>query len=740
MLAGDGETNVSFLWTSLDGVTGGKALPAPVVGLCRKVVDQLVFGGDPFKDSFTIEYGGCTYECRVREDQVGGYKILVLSKCGCVDRRSFLLLFDGDPDPNTYYASRPTGLVELINPTAGTPRPDPDPATFTKGYRVPPELRIPPEGVDPARAPGGYLRTSSMHSGQMRMIAGCYHLSGLNSPFGYTYAKTHGVVEYPRPRAADINGKFPPGRKFWIVEASPLGVFAMPIKYSGVCCDLQAQVSRAMPTDAEIAITPELEAFRTELDLAWAFTAKPAAGITQLISDTDMAAVYAKGSPQALAHGWAFSYSGHEASNVVFTPHNSPDNYWEIWHPRLTFTTGNPMPGVYTISAAIDYLTSDFKLHNNVSTLVWFQSEAFPGFYEQFFPYSFNGGTTVSVDYADAPIYVFYQGDERRVLTMSSSQEASGGFGAWSDPTQAACSPLWICDGTTTRVRNDTAVINGTLAFGDGFVSVVVGSQTRESATSSDNGLDYFQASGNSLNTDPFNCPCNGAPAWEGDFSEWWKSTQSTYNESAAYGGAVCAILSHGDRESLFLGQRNDTNGSFSSSTRSWQILMALVRACYSDDPGVTENTQYPTLEDTGPYICFDYPGINQHGNCCVGQVSPTTDPVGDSGSISDSVQQGVAFIGSNEFLLASDAEISDFFTAINPALADPIYPPGPVGVHGNMQYNEPSLVKEAVTNPLIDYVFTDGTNGWMASGGFSFTKPPSGPALVPPLAFVGRV
>jgi hypothetical protein len=744
MLAGDGKTNVNFLWTSLDGAVEAQSLPSPVVGVCRNVVDQIVLGGAPHTAAFRVDYGGCVYHCRVRDDVLGGYKIIIVSECGCVDRRSFLMLYEGG-SPSVYYASRPTGLVELIDPTEGTPRPDPDPATFTKGFKVPKELRVPPEDVVAARAPGGYTRVSSMYSGQMRKIAGCYHLSGLDAPFGYTYAKTHGVVEFPVPRAANAGGKYPPGKKFWLVELSPLGAFAMPFQYRQKCCDLPKQFTRAMPTDAEIAATPSLEQFKTELDLAWAFVNKPNAGVVQLISAAAMAAVYAKGSPQALSHGWAFSYSGNEASNVVFTPHNSPDNYWEIWHPRVSFTTANPSEGVFTITAAADYLTSGMTMHNNVNTLMWFQSEAHPGNYEQFFPYSFNGGTTVSVDYTDAPVYVFYQGDVRQTLQMSSATSPmTGTYGAYTDPAHGACRDAgtqWIAAGVTEKFLNDTAIIQSSMSVGGNTVSGVSGSRRSLGYTAEDGALDYFLAQGNPLNTAPFNCPCAGVPAWEQDWREFWTYLTGNFSTDLVYGGVCAAVLSLGDRESVFLLERTATSGDYIGNTRPGQFTMvANWRACHSIDPGTSDMDQVQDITAMPGYLCQDDAGgLNQHGQDCVAQASPTAPQTDTSHTVNDNSEIGVAVVGSNEFSLASNADISKFFTAKNPAVLTPIYSPGPVGWHGNLFYNEPSLVHEDVTIPTADYVLHDGTNGWVSSGGFSFIKPPSGPAIEP-RAFVGRV
>lgn len=230
---------------------------------------------------------------------------------GCTDRQGFLLSRTG----SAYSALYNDGLVENINPIDGSPRPVPDLAVRTKGYKVPQQLR---------REQLARL-SASKFSGMMRLVVGCYHAAGKEAPFSYSHTVTHGIVK----KTSVMNGVTT--NHFWVVEISTLGVYAAPVTYSGDCCD-SWNVSAYMATAAQIALNPSL----ATLSLHSGFVIGRA-HITQLVTQTDMGTVYADGDPWFDGCGWAFSASGAEAQTVVQDFFVSPDTHFKCSRWKITF-------------------------------------------------------------------------------------------------------------------------------------------------------------------------------------------------------------------------------------------------------------------------------------------------------------------------------------------------------------------------------------------------------------------
>jgi hypothetical protein len=222
----------------------------------------------------------------------------------------FLLAASGPVMAPVFWAHYVDGVIEAIDPPAGFPRPDPDPAVRSKRVAIPTSLRTRPNVLQ---------KQGSRYSGQMRRIVQCLNSRGLESRFKYTWPKTHGILEYPYPRqvgstAGDEAVNFAK-RRFWIIEISSAGVYAAPIGMGLQCMTCATQLSDyAQPGE--------------DVDLAWAFVNKNEGGkVLQVMTAAAIAPAYANGSPWYLGMGWAFSWSGRSASNVVQRLLTLPDRY-----------------------------------------------------------------------------------------------------------------------------------------------------------------------------------------------------------------------------------------------------------------------------------------------------------------------------------------------------------------------------------------------------------------------------
>lgn len=349
-------------------------------------------------------------EVRVAGDQ---RYIIIRAAAGCRDRDGFLLTKENE----NYDARYNDGFIERINPINGTPRPDPDPATRTRGYKVPDELRV----AEDARP------SASKFTGLMRLAVGCYHSRGLDAPFSYTFAKTHGVLKIDVP----VGNPPEPRTRYFVIEISASGVFAAPIDNTGNCCDSWG-ISRYVPTDEEIAEQPSLEQFKTTLSLNWAFSVGRQ-GVVELLTAGDVAVAFTSGFPWYGDCGWAFSASGVTAQNVVQT---------EVGAAALR----RFLCSRFQFSFALDF-------NNNLTAalaIAEFQQVAqFPAFSGVFQPIAAHtwlktqGLTAGQLPLTtfinqNAPIHVYYDGETAIVTrwTMAISNQVGGLVGCTSGQTR----------------------------------------------------------------------------------------------------------------------------------------------------------------------------------------------------------------------------------------------------------------------------------------------------------------
>jgi len=220
--------------------------------------------------------------------------------------QGFLLARQG----SNFYAHYVDAVIEAINPPEGFPRPDPDPADRTKRVVVPVSFR----GTNPLLHKHG-----SRYTGQMRRVVQCQYSRGIESRFKYGWPTTHGILEYPYPRqigstAGEESIEFSK-RRFWIVEISSAGVYAAPVTFGLKCMSCAAHLSDYAQPGSDV-------------DLAWAFVNKNESGkVLRLLDAAGIAQAYAYGSPWYAGMGWAFSWSGRAASNVVQRKRTLPDHY-----------------------------------------------------------------------------------------------------------------------------------------------------------------------------------------------------------------------------------------------------------------------------------------------------------------------------------------------------------------------------------------------------------------------------
>ena len=304
---------------------------------------------------------------------------------GCSDIPPFLLKKNG----SAYSAYYNDGTIERINPVTRQPRPDPDTAVRTKKVKVPDEL------LDGSKR-------GAMFSGLMRMAVQCAHARGVNTVFSYSWAKTHGIVEYLDQAPANSGSSAAVAaqsalNRYWVVEISAAGVFAAPITWSGKCCD-------------GFLVRQYLDTGSQALDLQWAYNAGRT-GVTRLLSSGSVATAYAA-SPFYAEHGWAFSRSGLHAQHVTAA---STGLHYDTkrWKIDFTITVVNNVP---TLSgAAINVVESG--------------SLVFPATDPHWIPTGTVGEWSavpriLSSDLTGAyagPVHVFYQGESEFVTRYENS-------------------------------------------------------------------------------------------------------------------------------------------------------------------------------------------------------------------------------------------------------------------------------------------------------------------------------
>lgn len=277
------------------------------------------------------------------------------------ERRGFLMTKVAAD--STYWARYVDGFTEKIDPITGVPRPDPDLATRTKKYVVPGNLT----------ASASTRTRASQYSGLMRMAVGCFHSRGKNSPFSYTFAKTHGIVKKMVAGTA----------KYWVVEIAAAGCYAAPIPFKGKCSN-------------SFNVNAYLQTLDSALDLAWAFTNKPDAGVISLGTP---GTAYTH-NPWFARCGWAFSYSGHEAQIVTQRKLLTPTPHFLCDRWKLEFALAGE-----SLSMTATKVEADKAFTTIPNSLLWWPDTVAGTWNAAVAEGTFSFGNQ------DAPIHVYYDGD-----------------------------------------------------------------------------------------------------------------------------------------------------------------------------------------------------------------------------------------------------------------------------------------------------------------------------------------
>jgi hypothetical protein len=365
-------------------LAGDTALGLSYLPYAKAKILELLREGDEFQVRQYTPQTGVLVRVRLVDDQ---RFVHIEAVRGCTDRPGFLL----SRRAQAYDALYTDGTLENINPIEGTPRPVPDPARRTKGYKVPQDLRR--EGL--ARL------SASKYSGLMRLAVGCHHAAGKESPFRHEHQITHGIVKKTvRVSDKDVD-------KYWVVEIRQEGVFAAPIANTGKCCD-SWDVSTYMPRPPSAPGEPLLPK-PEKLSLRTRFVSGEKR-VKQLVSTAQMAVAYGSGSPFYAAHGWAFSASGAEAQAVVQSFVSVPAMHYECSRWKITFEfAGGDIAGTLTQIEANRPAT--FKRNS----VVWVPISS--GRWEGSFGSGIETPNPITTyPSQNAPVAVYYAGETEKVL------------------------------------------------------------------------------------------------------------------------------------------------------------------------------------------------------------------------------------------------------------------------------------------------------------------------------------
>lgn len=374
---------------------GTRDIPAATVTYLYSRLKQLVrVGTDPFQQSFELQVDDRQVQVRLWVNRTAGHLIDIVDD-SCTDLIGFLLWRKTVDGQNKYFASFTDGTFEEIKPL--------DEQTGQEvlaGYEVPSSITASPTNVPPV--------SSSLYSGQMREVVQCYYLGSDINPFSYTPQITHGILESPA-RSVEPEANPTPGN-FFIIEISGAGVYAMPVEGGKSCC-------ASWDVDSYLADEDEPAQYRTKLSLSWnALSRDPTRRplVYTLITAADMSPVYALGNPFSPLAGWAFSRSGHEAQQVLqvenfsgFDVGSTTENYYACSRVKIAFSvTPEGIPSAVKTVVELNKRCT-FSRPNNV---MWVPQIGTVGIYDGVYIHlnQING--------QDAPVYVFYIGDEEAVL------------------------------------------------------------------------------------------------------------------------------------------------------------------------------------------------------------------------------------------------------------------------------------------------------------------------------------
>lgn len=626
----------------------------------------------------------------------------------CVDNRGFLLSVKGQQQYSAFYND---GVIEAITTDKKT-------AVRTKGVRLPQELQY-----------GGFdNKQASRFTGLMREAVGCYHSANKNSPFSYTFGITHGIVR----KTAVINNQTVV--KHWVVEISVMGVYAAPIVAGDRCCDAW-DVTQYLPSKEIRKLNPEMEI----LSLASGYNLHKK-GITQIVSQGNMTAIYGDGDGWYDGQGWAFSASGGECQNIFADLISLPVQHFLMTRWKIVFNTD---PLLETLTAAAVAMTRKGVFAPETGQTLWTPFEL--GRWEGMDCRNSPPPVTYFPSQA-ADVHVFYAGETERVTRWTMSFSSIGDTDINDTGTDevriwpAGCYGIRVGDsytfhsgdGSRTIIPAHSTRIGG--YSGSGFNHVRENSTYLLGDRHYINGPSFSteESYSNFFGLDP-SCYyiCGDPPALvttetcqftQTDTYQTKAEVNSSSTETRA--GASILVLLAEEREAIvaLATIQSESTGSMNTAW-VWSI-----RTNQTVEP-------HPTGE-CGHRICYGW-NFNPGGSGGLGPMAtvPPEDTAFDNIS---RVAQGTLAIGgvTHSVVIPMDQEtgpgpvlndnLADFYSfnpASKPYASSPIY-----GMHGNLNFPEPKLTPPDQTGNVV-YLF-EGPQQFISP---AFAHPPY------PLAFVGK-
>lgn len=433
-------------------------------------------------------------------------------------------------------------------------------AKFSRYYQRPTDEGAPLAWVNSRAlwkiAPGGLFQARpAMFSGLMRAVCQDHLSRGFPIPYSYTYTKTHGIF-------IASNGKP------WVIEISADGVYAWPLR---TC---KSRTLRMNGLDFLPLPSP-----RPQGD----------AGVIMLSAAGGIAQFYSGRQAVFEGCGWAFSYSGAKASNVLLKASGS---YYRSFVAHITINENPETKKPATISlseAGEEWLWTDKVTHFKYPDYVTGKLKSF--------------GTVPPIS-APAPTYECYVGVWYEGETMKAVK-----YGRFSDET-ASAQPDPI-DGTVTGSlgtwRDTSATVNRT-----GFVTPLGNAETVVSY----NGVEYTRF----IEREWGICTTGG-------FNSFYSYAElvnvCVYRRTAAFSesGVNIVVFTYGDRESFSFYQHKDrhwlvgsekqdcSNGLLGKACRGGATGSPRVALTYC--PGSCCDQLGPTGRDCYPIGWPEYPNMD---------------------------------------------------------------------------------------------------------------------------------
>lgn len=688
-------------------------------------------GGAAFTNNLYVDDGKVHIKVRVVDDN---YWIYIDAEGGCTDKQGFLLMKEGS---QYWFANYVDGHLEAIVPPEGSPRPEPDSCERTCSVKLPGDLLS-----------TTVTKRASFYTGQMREIVQCDHINARNTRYTYTWNKTHGILEYPRPRTVGATEEEEAAnavnRRFWIIEVSPNGVYAAPIIYHGKCCELDISENYT-PTDEELELHPDWYIYKYELSLYWYYNNHPQQeSVVELLNAGQVGVLYNLGSPLFEKCGWAFSYSGHECQNVIFYPDNDAD-LWYVSRVKIAFTV-SLVDGKYKLLATPSIEVNRAPYVGVADALFWFPSEQKPGYYEQMFPFSYNSGHP-DINWSEIPLYVYYIGDDPKILTTTTIKNEAVTEIEESCGNAISVFGLMSCIGSSKDEKRYSQKVQNFMSFDETIFGGESYSMSEEIKSQ--------------LPTDQSAWFLTTASCYQNIF-DWSKmGVREIYDEEAneSRNINVAAIANILDRESVVLLSENIFSRSEEKYTSygTWRMLRSSYKyqcpiigydssgwPIYDPpDRGIPYGAPLGELE-TNIYGCeYNLSGCDI--DVVQGDAQDAYEDFGipakityETDSDSSESYNGIAYFGPAPVTIpvSATADSHRFLIPIPPS--DPFGPfraPGVQGMHGGLYYADPALTP---SDQSENYVYHTGEKNspWITSDGFF---EPTNDQLGP-VAFLGKV